>query len=144
MRTWPILFVLCATALTHGQRVEVPVRPQTSIRPIVAISHIRGYLADPILARIPNAAITLQKKKSGVFVDVQSVESGPTGEFDFGKRSPGIYQLVASARGFCRISLPLRVSENGWPGLRIALPVSVSDTPSGYCDDRLKIERLEE
>jgi hypothetical protein len=144
VRTWPILFVLCAAALAHGQRVEVPVQPQISIRPTVAISHIRGYLADPIWARIPNAVITLQKKKAGVFVDVQSVESSPTGEFDFGKKSPGIYQLVTNVRGFCRITLPIRISEKGWPGLRIALPVSVTDTPSGYCDDRLKIERLEE
>jgi len=60
------------------------VQPQTSIRLTVAISHIRGYLADPTWARIPNAVITLQKKKAGVFVDVQSVESSPTGEFDFG------------------------------------------------------------
>ena len=144
MRTWPIFFVLCAAALTHGQRVEVPVQPQTSIRATVAISHIRGYLADPTWARIPNAVITLQKKEASVFVDVQSVDSSPTGQFDFGKKSPGIYQLVTNVRGFCRITLPIRLSEEGWSGLRIALPVSVTDTPSGYCDDRLKIERLEE
>ena len=143
MRTWPIVFVLCAATLTHGQRVEVPVRPQASIRPTVEISRIRGYLADPTWARIPNAVITLQKKKTGAFVDVQSVESGPAGEFDFGKKSPGIYQLIASVRGFCRITLPIRVSGKGWPGLRIALPVGVTDTSSGYCDDRLKIERLD-
>lgn len=144
MRTWPIVFVLSAATLTHGQRVEVPVQPQTSTRPTVEISHIRGYLADPTWARIPNAVITLQRRKAGVFVDVQSVKSGPAGEFDFGKEPPGVYQLVASVRGFCRITLPIRVSEKGWPALRIAVPVGVTDTPLGYCDDRLKIERLEE
>jgi hypothetical protein len=144
VKTWPIFLVLCAVTLTHGQRVEVPVQPQTSIRPTVEIPHIRGYLADPTWARIPNAVITLQKKKAGAFIDVQSIDTGPGGEFDFGKKRPGIYQLVATIRGFCPITLPIRISEKGWPGLRIALPVSGSDTPSGYCEDRLKIERLEE
>jgi hypothetical protein len=92
---------------------------------------------------MPNAVITLKKKKAGAFVNVQSVESSPAGEFDLGEKSPGIYQLVASVRGFCRITLPIRVSEKGWPGLRIGLPVGVTDTPSGYCDEKLKIERLE-
>ncbi len=141
MRIWPILFVLCG--LAYGQRVEVPVQSQTSIRWNVEITRIRGYLADPTGARIPDAVVTLQEKKAGAFVGVQSVASSPSGEFDFGKKSLGIYQLVASAEGFCRITLPIRVSEKGWPGLRITLPVGVTDTPSGYCDEKLKIERLE-
>src|SRR5208283_6248211 len=107
------------------------------------VSHIRGCLADPIAARIPNAVITLQKKKAGVFVDVQSIESSPTGEFDFGKKSLGIYQFVASARGFCQIAFPIRVLETGWQGLRIALPIAVTDTSSGGCHG-LKIERSKE
>jgi len=121
----------------------VPVQHQTPITPAVEVSHIRGCLADPIAARIPNAVITLQKKKAGVFVDVQSIESSPTGEFDFGKKSLGIYQFVASARGFCQIAFPIRVLETGWQGLRIALPIAVTDTSSGGCHG-LKIERSKE
>jgi hypothetical protein len=142
VKSWLIFLVLCPMTGAHGQRVEVPVQPRPTLT-TVELSHIRGYVADPIWARIPNAAITLQKKKAGVFVDVQSIESSSNGEFDFGKKSSGIYQLVASVRGFCQITLPIRVSEKGWPGLRIALPASASDTPSGYCEDRLKIERIE-
>ena len=144
MRTWSILFVLCAVTLTHTQRVEVPVQPQTSIRPTVEVSHIRGYLADPIEGKIiPHAVIALQEKKAGVFVDVQSIESNQRGEFDFGKESSGIYQLVASARGFCLIAFPIRVSKKGWPGLRVALPIRATGPSWGSCRG-LKVERLEE
>ncbi len=143
MRTWAILFVLYAAAVAHGQRIEVPAQPQTSISPAVEVSHIRGYVADPVAARIPNAVITLQKKKAGVFVHVQSIESSPTGEFDFGKKFVGIYQLVASARGFCQIAFAIKVSERGWQGLRIALPIAVTDTSSGG-GHGFKIEQLKE
>jgi hypothetical protein len=99
VKTWLVFFMLFAVTVAHGQRSEVPEQPQPSIRPAVGVSHIRGYLANPIAARIPNAVITLQKKKAGVLVDVQSIESSSTGEFDFGKKSLGVYQLVARARG---------------------------------------------
>ena len=127
MRTWPVLFMLFAVTVAHGQRSEVPEQPQPSV------SHIRGYLANPIAARIPNAVITLQKQKAGVFVDVQSIESSSTGEFDFGKKSLGVYQLVARARGFCQIAFPITVSESGWLGLRIALPIAFTGPSSGGC-----------
>ena len=144
MRAWPILFVLCAMTLTHAQSVEVPVASQLSIRTTVEVSHVRGYLADPIGGRIiPQAVVALRKKEAGVFVDVQSVESGPTGEFDFGRQSPGIYQLVASARGFCLIAFPVRVSKKGCAGLRVALPIRAAGPSWGSCRG-FKVERSEE
>jgi hypothetical protein len=142
VRTWLILFALCAVARSHGQRVEVPIQARTTVRPTIELSHIRGYLADPTWARIPKARIVLQKKKGVVLGDVQSIGSNQLGEFDFGKKPPGSYRLIVRTRGFCEITIPIKLSGNGWPGLRIALPLGATDTPSGYCDEQLKIERL--
>jgi hypothetical protein len=138
---WLIFLVLCAMRGAHGQRVEVPLQPRPTLA-TVELSHIRGYLADSIWARIPMAKIILHKKKADAFFDVRSAESNERGEFDLGEASSGLYRLIVSARGFCEVTIPIRVSGKGWPGLRMALPVGVSDAPSGYCEKNLKIERL--
>jgi hypothetical protein len=117
------------------------VHSYTSARPAVELGSIRGYVADAGWARIPKAKIVLQKKKRGAFLDVGSAESDQSGAFDFGKRSPGTYRLVVDAHGFCGVVIPIKLSGEGWPGLKMALPVGVTDTPSGYCDKELKIER---
>jgi hypothetical protein len=139
-----ILFVL-GLMRTQAQVVEVPPRADPPARPAVGLSKIRGYVADPTWARIPKAKLILQRKQGSVFQDVESLESDhQAGQFDFGKVSPGIYRLLIRAPGFCEPSVPVKLSAKGWSGLRIAVPVAISDDLSGHCEKELKLQRLEE
>jgi len=142
VRIWLILFVLCALMEAYGQRVEVPVQSYTSTGPAIELASIRAMVADPTWARIAKAKVILQKRERDSFRDTAWLETDQEGNFDFGKRSPGIYRLSVSARGFCEATILIKVSAKGQPGIKIALPIGVSDTPSGYCDKKLVIEQM--
>jgi hypothetical protein len=141
----PVVLFLCFAPLgTYAQRVEVPLDNPNATTATVELVAIRGIIADPTLAAMPSATLVLQKRKRAGFRDVQSVKSDQMGRFDFGENSPGIYRLIASAPGFCRIGIPVEISRTGWAGLKIVLPVGATDTPSGYCPGKAKVEKLDE
>ena len=141
----PVVLFLCFAALSlHAQRVEVPIENQGATTAMVWLVTVRGIVADPTSAVMPNAALVLQKRKRDGFRDVQSIKSDQTGRFDFGENSPGIYRLIASAPGFCRIYIPVEISRKGWASLKIVIPVGTTDTPTGYCPSKAKLEKLDE
>ena len=143
-RLSPILLLACVIPTSmHGQRVEVPVLQQNATTSLVELARIRGVIVDAYLARIPNSNLLLQRKERNEFRDVKSVKSDKIGGFEFEEALPGTYRLIASAPGFCEVTIPIRLSKSGWSGLKLTLPVGATDTPLGYCPSEARIEQLE-
>jgi uncharacterized membrane protein len=139
----PIVLFVCFGALgAYAQRVEVPLDNPTATTATVWLVAVRGIIADPTSAVMPNATLVLQARTRAGFRDVQSTKSDQIGRFDFGEKPPGLYRLIASARGFCRI--PVEVSRAGWARLKILLPGGATDTSPGYCHGKAKVEKLDE
>ena len=89
-------------------------------------------------------AVTLQEPNGDSFRDVKSLATDGTGKFDFGKVAAGKYRMVFSGpRGFCHVTVPSKLSEKGWGGFKLVLPVAASDSCPEDCDERVKIDEAE-
>src|SRR5215470_12223722 len=66
---------------------------------------LRGQIADPTGAVIPQADITV-KNSSGLVV---AGKSGGAGEYDFRNLAPGKYTITVTAKGFAPITQPVEI-----------------------------------
>ena len=121
------------------------VSAQTGEARPIDVQELRGVVADPNWAVIPKAQLTLQGKKDETYREIQSVQTDERGRFDFGKQAPGAYRInIVAPAGFCRVVIEVKLSEKGWSGLRVAIPVAAYDAHPGNCGHALKIEQIQE
>jgi len=107
------------------------------------VKSIAGVVTDPTGAVIPKAEIVLQAKKGKNLVDVEAVQTDSTGKFSSRAHQTGEYRLVvAGPKGFCKLGLPVWISEKGWSGFTLILPVAATDTCQAYCEERARIEEM--
>jgi hypothetical protein len=137
-----VLIGLGHAAVAEGQMVGTcPASPE---RPAQSLLRVEGVFVDATIAVIPNVKLTLQKRRGQTFVDIDSLSTGADGKFDFGKRRPGLYRLAfAPPVGFCRMAIPIRLSNRGWNGIRVTVPVGATDTCPQYCEDRLRLDAVD-
>jgi len=139
-KTLSLLFLLpFLLSVLHGQRIGEC--PDAIERQEQAVMRLKGALVDADDAAIAKVKVILQERKGKSFADIASVSTGADGKFDFGDRSVGAYRIKFHALiGFCRIAVPVNVSNRGWKGIRVTLPVASSDSCPKDCEDNLKLE----
>jgi hypothetical protein len=107
------------------------------------VKSVAGVVTDATGAVIPKVKIVLQETKGKNFVDIEEVQTDSMGEFSSRAHKTGEYRLVvAGPKGFCRLSLPVWISEKGWSGFALTLPVTATDTCQAYCEERARIEEM--
>jgi hypothetical protein len=107
------------------------------------VKSVAGVVTDATGAVIPKVQIILRAKKGKTFADVEEVQTDSMGKFSSRAHKTGEYRLVvAGPKGFCRLSLPVWISEKGWPEFALSLPVAVTDTCQAYCEERARIEEM--
>ncbi len=106
------------------------------------VKSVTGVVTDATGAVIPKVQIVLQAKKGKTLADVEEVQTDSMG-ISSRAHETGEYRLVvAGPKGFCRLSLPVWISEKGWSGFTLTLPVTATDTCQAYCDERARIEEI--
>ena len=106
------------------------------------VKSVEGVVTDGTGAVIPKVQISLQAKKGNRFVDVEEFQTDSAGEFSSRAHQNGEYRLVlAGPKGFCKLSLPIWISEKGWSGFRLILPVEATDT-CAHCEERARIQEM--
>lgn len=120
--------------------------PKIKPEKLLVVRQVRGEITDEALGLIPALEIKLVKKVRHSFEDFLTATSDRNGRFDFGAVPPGMYRLLAAGHGryasLCEQSLSIKVTETGWNGFRIKLPVHHSDSCPGDCN--ATVEKLKE
>ena len=106
---------------------------------VVEVKSMRGVITDRTGAVVGNAQVVLQQQFRDGILDVASLQTNSNGDFNFGEHPPGNYRILVVAKGFCHAAINIRVSTQGWEGMKVALPVGNYD-PSGNCLGQLLIE----
>ena len=107
------------------------------------VKSVDGVVTDATAAVIPKVQIVLRAKKGKTFVDIEEFQTDSGGKFSSRAHETGEYRLVvAGPKGFCKLSLPVWISEKGWSGLKLTLPVGATDTCQAYCEERVRIEEM--
>lgn len=81
---------------------------------------VSGVIQDQTSAVLPGARVTLA---TGAAAIVQSVESGPAGDFRFDRVAPGDYQVRAEFPGFQTTAVDVRVAARAPASITIVLPL---------------------
>ena len=141
-RTSLLLFFLFAWGLLSGGQRIGPCPPNPPRSP-QKIQELKGVFIDENSAVIPRVKVTLQVAQEKDFRDIGTTESGPTGQFSLQDQPPGDYRFKTSGPpGFCRVTIPVRYSTEGFKGVRLTLPVAASDSCPQYCDRKVKVEEM--
>ncbi len=100
--------LLCAAAMLRGQ----------------AGGTLRGQVTDPSSAAIPHASVAL----AGPGGTTQSVETGPTGGYQFPNLPAGVYAIRISATGFAAYARPsVEIPANRFVTLDVRLPLATAE-----------------
>jgi hypothetical protein len=96
-------------------------------------------VVDENLALVPKVKVILQTSDGKDFRDIGATETDPNGRFGFEAQPFGNYRFVFAARGFSPSTILIRYSKAGFKGIRLTLPVAVSDSCP---QDPLKVEEM--
>jgi hypothetical protein len=115
------------------------------MQPPVEVMQVRGVVVDATGAVIRDVRVEIRKQTGKESKKIDSLQTNEAGRLESRHLATGAYHLdVMGPRGFCRIVIPIKISETGWRGFRLTLPISATDTCPSYCQNRYRLEKAEE
>jgi len=143
VRSFCIVVILAGTFVIAAFSQFVGDCPASNWDHPIWVKSVAGVVIDETGAVIPKTQVILQPKQGKTFVNLEDVQTGSVGKFSMGEHQTGEYRLVVRGpKGFCRLSLPVTITEKGWSGFTLTLPVAATDTCQSYCDQRARIEEM--